>query len=41
MGSLQVIEHDGKGTLRIETRPFVVMVDQAFADLGRYEPKDS
>jgi tetratricopeptide (TPR) repeat protein len=34
MGKLQVIEHDGRGRLRLEERPFVVMVDQAFVDLG-------
>jgi hypothetical protein len=34
MGLLQVIRHDGKGTLTIEPRPFVVMVDQAYVDLG-------
>jgi tetratricopeptide (TPR) repeat protein len=34
MGKLQVIEHDGEGRLRFDERPFVVMVDQAFVDLG-------
>jgi hypothetical protein len=34
MGKLQIIEHDGHGGLRFEERPFVVMVDQAFVDLG-------
>jgi hypothetical protein len=34
MGKLQIIEHDGKGTLIFEERPFVVMVDRAFVDLG-------
>jgi tetratricopeptide (TPR) repeat protein len=34
MGTLQIIEHDGRGTLRFEERPFVVMVDQAYVDLG-------
>jgi tetratricopeptide (TPR) repeat protein len=34
MGLLQVIRHDGKGNLTIEPRPFVVMVDQAYVDLG-------
>ncbi len=34
MGKLEIIEHDGKGGLRFEERPFVVMVDQAFVELG-------
>jgi tetratricopeptide (TPR) repeat protein len=38
MGSLQIVNHDGRGTLRVEQRPFVVMMDQAYADLGTYSP---
>jgi len=34
MGKLEVIDHDGKGNLVFEERPFVVMVDRAFVDLG-------
>jgi hypothetical protein len=34
MGTVQVIAHDGHGGLRLEPRPFVVMVDQAMVDLG-------
>ena len=34
MGKLQVIEHDGKGNLRFEERPFQIMQDNAFVDLG-------
>ncbi len=34
MGKLEIVEHDGRGGLRFEERPFVVMVDQAFVDLG-------
>ena len=34
MGKLQVIGHDGRGDLRFEERPFVVMQDGAFVDLG-------
>lgn len=34
MGKLQIVEHDGKGGLKFEERPFVVMVDGAFVDLG-------
>jgi tetratricopeptide (TPR) repeat protein len=35
MGNLEVMEHDGKGGLRFDDRPFVVMTDQAFVKLGR------
>lgn len=38
MGKLEVIEHDGKGGLTVEHRPFIVMVDQAFVDLGQVKP---
>ncbi|MCL2725679.1 MAG: hypothetical protein FWD69_14705 [Polyangiaceae bacterium] len=34
MGKLQIIDHDGKGGLSFDERPFVVMVDHAFVDLG-------
>jgi tetratricopeptide (TPR) repeat protein len=34
MGKLQLVEHDGKGGLTFEERPFVVMNDHAFVDLG-------
>jgi len=34
MGKLEVIRHDGRGGLTFEERPFVVMVDQAYVDLG-------
>jgi hypothetical protein len=34
MGKLEVIEHDGKGGLAFSERPFVVMTDGAFVDLG-------
>lgn len=34
MGTLQIIEHDGNGGLRFEERPFVIMQDRAFVDLG-------
>jgi hypothetical protein len=34
MGKLEIIEHDGKGGITFEERPFVVMTDQAFVDLG-------
>ena len=37
MGKLQIIDHDGQGGLRFEERPFVVMVDRTFVDLGTVE----
>jgi hypothetical protein len=35
MGKLEIIDHDGRGNLKFEERPYIVMVDQAFVDLGR------
>jgi len=35
MGKLEVIHHDGHGSLRFEQRPYVVMQDNAFVDLGK------
>lgn len=34
MGKLEILEHDGRGGLKFDERPFVVMTDQAFVDLG-------
>jgi tetratricopeptide (TPR) repeat protein len=34
MGKIQILQHDGKGGLAFEDRPFVVMNDQAYVDLG-------
>jgi uncharacterized protein YfaP (DUF2135 family) len=34
MGKLQIIDHDGKGGLRFEERPFVILEDGAYVDLG-------
>jgi hypothetical protein len=34
MGKLEIIEHDGEGNLRFEERPFIIMSDNAFVDLG-------
>jgi hypothetical protein len=34
MGMLHIIEHDGRGGLRFQERPFVVMQDGAYLDLG-------
>ncbi len=35
MGKLQIIDHDGRGNLRFAERPFVIMQDGAFVDLGQ------
>jgi tetratricopeptide (TPR) repeat protein len=37
MGKVDVVHHDGSGRLTFETRPFVVMKDRAFVDLGAVE----
>jgi TonB family protein len=37
MGKLEVIQHDGKGGLVFEHRPFVIMKDRAFVPLGTLE----
>lgn len=34
MGKLEIVEHDGEGGLLFEQRPFVIMNDNAFVDLG-------
>jgi hypothetical protein len=34
MGKLDIIQHDGNGNLRFEQRPFVVMNDGAYVNLG-------
>ncbi|WP_438031906.1 AgmX/PglI C-terminal domain-containing protein [Sorangium sp. So ce204] len=34
MGKLQIVDHDGKGGLTFDERPFVVMTDGAFVELG-------
>jgi tetratricopeptide (TPR) repeat protein len=35
MGRLQIIQHDGEGGLKFEHRPFIVMNDGAYVDLGQ------
>ncbi len=35
MGKLEIIEHDGNGQLRFEQRPFVVMSDGAYVEVGQ------
>src|SRR5204862_3065796 len=37
MGKLEVLEHDGHGKLSFEERPFVVMIDRAYVDMGTVE----
>jgi hypothetical protein len=36
MGKVEVVEHDGRGGLKFDERPFLVMNDQAYVDLGDY-----
>jgi len=38
MGKVEIVEHDGKGGLRFEDRPFVMMKDKAMVDLGEVRP---
>ena len=38
-GNLQIIRHDGRGGIGIEDRPFVIMQDQAYVDLGSVDAK--
>ena len=35
MGQLQILRHDGRGRIRFENRPFLVMNEHAYVDLGR------
>jgi tetratricopeptide (TPR) repeat protein len=37
MGLVQVVRYDGKGGIQVDSRPFVVMVDQAMVDVGSVE----
>jgi uncharacterized protein YfaP (DUF2135 family) len=36
MGLLQIQKFDGQGNLSFEDRPYVIMADQAFVDLGTF-----
>jgi hypothetical protein len=38
MGLLEVQRFDGKGGLSFEDRPYVIMNDHAYVDLGKYKP---
>ncbi len=40
-GKVQIIRHDGKGGLGVEDRPFVIMQDGAYVDLGKVTAKDA
>lgn len=35
MGALRVVQHDGQGGILVDDRPFIIMVDGAYVDLGR------
>ncbi|MDX2086866.1 MAG: VIT domain-containing protein [Kofleriaceae bacterium] len=37
MGLLQIVKHDGKGGLAFEDRPYVIMNDHAYVDLGTFK----
>ncbi|CAN0236714.1 unnamed protein product, partial [Phaeothamnion confervicola] len=37
MGKVEIVRHDGKGGLTFEERPYVVMNDHAYVDLGKVE----
>jgi hypothetical protein len=39
MGLLQVQTFDGRGNLGFEDRPYVIMTDEAFVDLGTYRSR--
>jgi len=36
MGLLQIIKHDGKGKLEFQDRPYVIMNDEAYVNLGSF-----
>ena len=39
MGLLQILESDGNGKLSFQDRPYVIMNDHAFVDLGTFKPQ--
>jgi tetratricopeptide (TPR) repeat protein len=39
MGKIEILEHDGRGGLTFEERPYVVMIDHGFVDLGTVTKK--
>jgi tetratricopeptide (TPR) repeat protein len=36
MGLLQIVKYDGKGGLSFQDRPYVIMADHAYVDLGKF-----
>jgi hypothetical protein len=36
MGKVEIVEHDGHGALKFDERPFLVMNDRAYVELGDY-----
>ena len=40
MGVLHIIAHDGAGSCSIDARPFVIMRDRAYIELGTLEASD-
>jgi len=38
MGVVHIITHDGAGTIEVEARPFVIMKDRAYVEMGRWSP---
>jgi len=37
MGLLQIVRFDGKGKLSFEDRPYIIMADHAYVDLGKFQ----
>jgi tetratricopeptide (TPR) repeat protein len=37
MGLLQIVKHDGRGKLTFQDRPYVIMNDHAYVDLGSFK----
>ena len=35
MGKLQIVQHDGSGGLKFDDRPFIIMKDRAYVELGK------
>ena len=37
MGKLQIVQHDGNGGLKFDERPYIIMKDRAYVELGKLE----
>jgi hypothetical protein len=37
MGLLQIVRYDGKGKLTFQDRPYIIMADHAYVDLGSFQ----